>query len=271
MDIINKKYILLDKIGSGCFGSIYKAQNIRTKEYVAIKVEPIKDELKLLKNESKIYNHLNGSDNIPIVKWYGKDNKNYYMVINLLGDSLQNLMYSMKKFSPILILKLGIKIINILKFIHEKGFIHRDIKPDNFLFGLNKPDKLYLIDFGLCKSYLDKNDIHNKFKKTFSLIGSKNYASINAHEYNELSRRDDLESLCYMLLYFYNGNLPWRNMIDEKLIVNSKKKFLNENNNPAYILDLLRYVKAMEYDEKPNYYLIIDNFKKEIEFLSKNN
>ena len=74
-----------------------------------------------------------------------------------------------------------------------------------------------------------------------------------------------------MLLYFYNGNLPWRNMIDEKLIVNSKKKFLNENNNPTYILDLLRYVKAMEYDEKPNYYLIIDNFKKEIEFLSKNN
>jgi serine/threonine protein kinase len=271
MELINNKYILINKIGSGCFGSIYKAQNIRTKEYVAIKVEPIKDELKLLKNESKIYNHLNGSDYIPIIKWYGKDNKNYYMVINLLGDSLQDLMYSIKKFSLTLILKLGIKIINILNFIHEKGFIHRDIKPDNFLFGVNKLDKLYLIDFGLCKSYLDKNDIHNKSKKTFSLIGSKNYASINAHEYNELSRRDDLESLCYMLLYFYNGNLPWRNMIDEKLIVNSKKNFLNEKNNPTYILDLLRYVKAMEYDEKPNYYLIIDNFKKEIQFLSKNN
>lgn len=271
MDIINNKYILINKIGSGCFGSIYKAQNIRTKEYVAIKVEPIKDELKLLKNESKIYNHLNGSDYIPTVKWYGKDNKNYYMVINLLGNSLQNFMYSMKKFSLTLTLKLGIKIINILKFIHEKGFIHRDIKPDNFLFGLNKIDKLYLIDFGFCKSYLDKNDIHNKFKKTFSLIGSKNYASINAHEYNELSRRDDLESLCYMLLYFYNGNLPWENMEDEKLIINSKKKILNENKNPTYILDLLRYVKAMEYDEKPNYYLIIDNFKKEIDFLSKNN
>ena len=265
MDIINKKYILLDKIGSGCFGSIYKAQNIRTKEYVAIKVEPIKDELKLLKNESKIYNHLNGSDNIPIVKWYGKDNKNYYMVINLLGDSLQNLMYSMKKFSPILILKLGIKIINILKFIHEKGFIHRDIKPDNFLFGLNKPDKLYLIDFGLCKSYLDKNDIHNKFKKTFSLIGSKNYASINAHEYNELSRRDDLESLGYMLLYLYKGELEWQQIGDTKKILNMKQKITQNENIPEILRNYLKYVRCLEFEETPNYILLTDMFKREID------
>lgn len=272
MELINNKYILINKIGCGCFGSIYKGQNVRTKEYVAIKVESIKDELKLLKNESKIYNYLNGCDCIPFVKWYGKDDKNYYMVINLLGNSLQNLMDSKKKFSLSLVLKIGIKIINILKIIHEKGFIHRDIKPDNFLFGVNQIDKLYLIDFGLCKSYLDKNRLHNKLKKTFSLIGSKNYASINAHEYNELSRRDDLESLCYMLLYFYNGNLPWRNIVDENLIITSKKNFLNENsiNNSNCILDFLKYIRAMEYEEKPNYYLIIDNFKREIEILSKN-
>jgi serine/threonine protein kinase len=192
------------------------------------------------------------------------------MVINLLGNSLQDLMNKMKRFSLTLILKIGIKIVNILKIIHEKGLVHRDIKPDNFLFDVKQFDKLYLIDFGLCKPYLDKNGEHNNLKKTTSLIGSKNYASINAHECNELSRRDDLESLCYMLLYFYYGFLPWSDIFDEHLILNSKKTILHKNIAPKIILDLLRYVLSMKYDEKPSYCLIIDNFKNEIESLSKN-
>ena len=110
MELINKKYILLDKIGSGCFGSIYKGQNIRTKEYVAIKIESINDNLKLLKNESNIYQYLNGCEGMPYVKWFGKDKTNYYMVINLLGDSLQYCMNKMKKFSLTLTLKIGIKL-----------------------------------------------------------------------------------------------------------------------------------------------------------------
>jgi serine/threonine protein kinase len=118
MELINNKYILLNKIGSGCFGSIYKAQNIRTKEFVAVKIEPIKDGSKLLKNESYIYQYLNGCQCIPNVKWFGKDNYNYYMVINLLGESLQDYMNKMKKFSLSLTLKIGIKLLIILKTIH---------------------------------------------------------------------------------------------------------------------------------------------------------
>ena len=148
MAIINKKYVLLDKIGSGSFGSIFKGQNIRTNEYVAIKIESIKDELKLLKNESNIYQYLNGCESIPCVKWFGKDEYNYYMVINLLGDSLQDLINKNKFFSLALTLKIGIKVLIILKTIHEKGLVHRDIKPDNFLFGLNRINNIYLIDFG---------------------------------------------------------------------------------------------------------------------------
>jgi serine/threonine protein kinase len=268
MDLINNKYVLLNKIGSGSFGFIYKGQNVRTKEFVAIKVEPIEHKLKMLKNESMIFWYLNGCDYVPSVKWYGKDEVNYYMVINLLGNSLQDLMNNMQMFTPILILKIGIKIVNILKIIHEKGLVHRDIKPDNFLFGVNEVDKLYLIDFGLCKSYLNKNGEHNPLKKTSSLIGSKNYASINSHECNELSRRDDLESFCYMLLYLYHGFLPWNDIVDESLIVTGKKILLNMNNSPKFILDLLSYVSAMNYEEKPNYYLIMHNFQRELETLS---
>lgn len=269
MEIINKKYILLDNIGSGCFGSIYKGQNIRTKEYVAIKVEPIKNELKLLKNESRIYQYLNGCDCIPTVKWFGKDSSNYYMVINLLGHSLQDLMNKMKRFTLVFTLKIGIKLIKILSIIHEKGLVHRDIKPDNFLFSLTQTNQIYLIDFGFCKSYI-QNEKHIKLKKNSSLIGSKNYASIMSHQQFELSRRDDLESLGYMLIYFFTGTLPWNNISDEETIISLKTNVSGNPNYPHVFLNFLRNIRLMKFEEKPNYYSIIDNFKREIELLSKN-
>ena len=92
MELINNKYLLMGEIGKGSFGSIYKGKNIRTNEEVAVKREYIHDQLKLLKNESKIYQYLNGCNCVPNVKWYGRDNRYYYMVINLLGNSLQDLM-----------------------------------------------------------------------------------------------------------------------------------------------------------------------------------
>ena len=103
------------------------------------------------------------------------------------------------------------------------------------------------------------------------MIGSKNYASISSHNCFDLSRRDDLESLGYMLIYFYSGSLPWNNVSDEETIINKKNRISYDNKIPSVLLDLLRYSMSLEYEEKPNYYLIIDNFKREIEILSKNN
>ena len=269
MTLINNKYEILNKIGSGSFGSIYKGQNRRTNDFVAIKVEPIINDLKLLKNESRIYQYLNDCDCIPKIKWYGKDDINYYMVIDFLGDSLQDLMNKSRRLPLILILKLGIKLINILKIIHDKGLVHRDIKPDNFLFGFNQINNVYLIDFGFCKSYMNNGE-HIKCKKINSMIGSKNYASINSHNKLELSRRDDLESLCYILLYFYLGSLPWNSIEDESQIIHLKNNVVYCLEYPSVILHFLKYVKSFDYEEKPNYYLMIDNFMKEIEILSKN-
>jgi len=270
MTIINNKYLILNKIGAGSFGSIYKGQNIRTQEYIAIKIERICDELKLLKNESQIYYYLNGCSGIPTVKWFGKDDKNYYMVINLLGPSLQELKCELRVFSLMLVLKLGIKLLLLLKTIHEKGLVHRDIKPQNFLFGLNKLNDIYLIDFGFCKSYLD-NDKHVVIKPTHNIIGSLNYASIMSHKRFDLSRRDDLESLGYMLLYFLSDNLLWNNERDESVIIKKKIEIIDNNSYPSVILNFIIYSRSLEYEETPNYYLIIDSFKKEIELLSKIN
>ena len=271
--LINNKYLIIKKIGEGSFGTIYKGQNIRTKEYVAIKVEPIRKGTKLLKNESIIYNHLNNCLGIPSVKWFGKDRVNYYMVINLLGESLQDLKNKNDSFSLKLTLQIGINIINLLKTIHDNGLIHRDVKPDNFLLGLNsKSTQIYIIDFGLCKPFIYKEK-HIEMKTTHSLIGSRTYASINAHDYMELSRRDDMESLGYMMLYFYLGELSWKDLIigsnkdiDEE--IKYKKKNLKIESLPEVLVNYMKYIKNMEFTEKPNYFLIIDNFKRAIEDIS---
>ena len=211
MTLVANKYKIIEKIGNGSFGEIYKGANVRTSQHVAIKVELIKNNTLLLKNEAKFYQYLKDINCIPNVKWFGKDSINYYMVIDLLGESLQTLKEKKNKLTLKDTLNIGIHIINLLKSIHDKFLIHRDIKPDNFLFGLNnKSSQLYLIDFGFCKTYIN-NDLHIKMRNTSNLIGTPMYASINAHNLLELSRRDDMESLAYMLIFFYYGKLEWQN------------------------------------------------------------
>ena len=262
--MINKKYNLISKIGEGSFGSIYKAENIRTREYVAIKVEPINSSTNLLKNESVIYQYLLNTIGIPNVKWYGKDDKNYYMVINLLDKSLEELKEQRQKFSLKLTLQIGLQLLNLLKSIHNKGLLHRDIKPDNFLLGLNNnKNQLYLIDFGFCKTYLN-NDKHIEMKKTSGMIGSLTYASLNAHNMIELSRRDDLESLGYMLIYFLLGNLPWKQERDVNNIIKYKTNIILDNKIPEIIKKYMIYVRNLEFNETPDYELLIHIFLNDI-------
>ena len=264
MSLIGNKYKLLEKIGEGAFGSIHKGENVRTKELVAVKVEPIKNNTKLLKNESIIYQYLINNDGLPNVKWFGKDKTNYYMVLNLLGESLESLKERKGSFSLKLVLQIGIQIINLLRMIHNKGLVHRDIKPDNFLLGLNNKNKqINIIDFGFCKTFLNDNK-HIDIKKTNNIIGTNNFASTNAHEFNELSRRDDLESLGYMLIYFYLGNLPWKDYSNNEMIKIMKNNIVNDESIPKVILKYFEIIKCLEFKEAPNYELLINIFKNEL-------
>jgi serine/threonine protein kinase len=264
MNIINNKYKLLEKIGEGAFGSIYKGENIRTNEYVAIKIESIKSNYKLLKNESIIYQYLINTVGVPNVKWFGKDDNNYYMVINLLGESLQSIKNNKITFSLKLVLQIGIQIVLILKSIHDKGLVHRDIKPDNFLIDNNKQNKqIYIIDFGFCKKIV--KNIENK--KTNSLIGSLTYASINAHKLVELTMRDDLESLGYMLIYFFKGELEWQKINDTKIVMGMKESIINDESIPEILRVFLKYIKMLKYADIPNYKFLENMFKREIQIL----
>jgi len=262
--IINNKYKIIEKIGEGCFGSIYKGKNIRTNEEVAIKIESIDNDIKLLKNESIIYQYLLNTSGIPSIKWYGRDEENYYMVINLLGKSLQEIKNKHKLFSLKTTLQIGIKLIILLRTIHEKGLIHRDVKPDNFLFGLNDFNRIFIIDFGFCKSFINhETNKHISMKKTNNLIGTQTYASINAHDYIELSRRDDMESLFYMLIYFCCGSLEWQNTTTEINNTSDKNQFIKQmkikmiekpsKNIPLILIKCIKMVRLLAFEEKPNY------------------
>jgi len=270
-DVVNKKYKIINKIGGGSFGQIYKGQNIRTSEFVAIKVEPIAGGINLLKHESIIYQYLQNCRGVPPVKWFGRDDNNYYMVINLLGESLQSIKNKKQTFSLRLVLQIGIKIIKLLKTIHDKGLVHRDIKPDNFLLGLdNDKNNIYIIDFGFCKTYV-RDGTHIPLSKTSNLIGSLTYASAKSHDFIELARRDDLESLGYMLIYFYLGTLPWQTILEtddiHRRIKELKGEILECDEIHGGLIEYLKYVVNLGFEEEPDYSLAIHIFEREIEIL----
>jgi len=256
--MISNKYNLIEKISEGSFGSVFKAENIRTKENVAIKFEIKMDTIKSLKNEAKIYQYLGKINGFPQIKMFGTTDKVNYLVIDLLGNSLSNTILGFNKLSLKTTLLIGIQMINRIKVLHENQLLHRDIKPSNFLFGLEKDtNKLYLVDFGFSKRYI-YNGTHIQEKKLTKIVGSLNFVSLNIHNYIEPSRRDDLESCIYIMLTMLLGKLVWFDKSNLNDIYKLKEQIILIEEVPAFIKILLNYVRKIKFDETPDYNYIIN-------------
>jgi serine/threonine protein kinase len=267
--IIANKYKILEEIGKGAFGKVYKGENIRTKELVAIKVEKVNGDIKSLKYETQIYQAITSGQKTAgflQVKWFGLIKDYYFMVLPLLGDSLGSFKRKFLdgKFSLNTIICFSIQMIQRLQYIHEKGFIHRDVKPDNFLFDLNTDvNNMYLLDFGFCKQYLLPDGSHIPMKTKKQLIGTPNYVSINIHNGIEPSRRDDLESVGYIMinLFYRDEEIKMTNMTEiiafKFNIISTdspeQEKKLGFQLVPQIIKDYLNYCKQLHFDETPNY------------------
>ena len=269
---IENKYHLLKKIGQGSFGSIYKAKNKQTDEYVAIKIEENTSNKSLL-HEAKVYKYISDIKGFPKIRLYGNTGNYTYMILDLLGYSLDNL----KKicggiFSLKTTLLLAIQMLRRIENLHNIGIIHRDLKPDNFMVSKKKKNNLiYLIDFGLAKFYRDKNGAHIPMVNGKKIIGTVRYSSIHMHEGVEQSRRDDLESLGYIFVYFLKGRLPWQGLSSKtettEEFYNILKKFKQNTSLDKLCKDIpeefknyLEYCRKLKFDEKPNYTYLMDIF-----------
>lgn len=262
---VGNKFRLGRKIGSGSFGDIYLGTDITNAEEVAIKLECVKSKHPQLHIESKIYKLMQGGVGIPMIKWSGSEGDYNVMVMELLGPSLEDLFnFCSRKFSLKTVLLLADQMISRVEYIHSKNFIHRDIKPDNFLMGLGKKGNLvYTIDFGLAKKYRDaRTHQHIAYKENKNLTGTARYASINTHLGIEQSRRDDMESLGYVLMYFLRGNLPWQGLKAatkrQKYDRISEKKMSTPIEElckgfPSEMATYLNFCRSLRFDDKPDY------------------
>ena len=256
--MISNKYKIIQKIKEGSFGTIFKAENVRTHELVAVKSELKNIDKKTLKNEAKIYQYFGRLDGFPQLKWFGTTANNTYLVIDLLGVSLNEMIQYYKAFSLKTVLVLGIQIIKIIQTLHTTSLLHRDIKPDNFLFGIGTTtNKLHLIDFGISKRF-DFNGIHITQTKIHNLIGTPNFVSLNVHNKIEPSRRDDIESCIYIIVNMLFGKLEWFDNTDINNIYLLKSKLHTVQEIPAFIKIMLFYIHNLKFDESPDYNYIIN-------------
>lgn len=255
MVVIGSKYEIVEPIGEGSFGCIYKGRNTNTGKLVAIKSD--KGAGVILRNEAAMYRLLAGEAGFPRMRAFWVEDEGAFLVMDLLGRSLSSVCSELPGPRPVSVVALvGVEIIRRLRSLHERGVIHRDVKPDNLVFGTGtERTVLHLVDLGLARRYTDSDGRHCEMASGRDMTGTPAYASVSAHSGVTQSRRDDIESAAYVLLEMANGSLPWGDSNAEA--VKRENEWSTFSDVPGEFLTVLRYARSLGFRDRPNYdYLI---------------
>jgi len=285
--IFQNRYICQCEVKQGAFGVVYQGFDLTEKRPIALKLEKDKKShtTSSLTNEARILSKLKGLKGVPTLFWSGKKqgSDERALVMSYLGKDLQYHITKQKSFSLKTVIMAGVQLIKVLQAVHERGVVHRDIKPDNILTAYNEDEdnimktlkdkgdlgQLYLCDFGISKIYRENNK-HIDYKINKPFIGTIRFASEAAHKGYEISRKDDLESLGYVLVFLFKGKLPWQNI--DKALGNLRKdrvgvckqiEHLMEYfyDMPEEFLQYFKYVKGLTFKENPNYDYLVKLFQ----------
>ena len=244
--VLGFKYKVIDEIGIGTFGRVFSGINIYTNEKIAIKVEDKNTTKPLLKHETNICKYLNKIDGIPKIRWFGAEPHFIYAVFDLLGDNLVFYKETYRIFRTERVREIGLQLVKIIKKIHDKGILHRDIKPDNIMFDGN--GLVHIIDFGLAKrvKMVERNDR--------TLVGSEHFCSYFVMEGKEYTYRDDLLSVGYVLLYMLLKQLPWENMTVEEIYkMKHREKIIEKCQEYSWLRKYFTYCYDLSFNKQPCY------------------
>eukprot|EP00736_Rhodelphis_marinus_P014572 Rmarinus@m.2 len=261
------KYQISRRIGQGSFGDVYLGMNLasKTDEEVAVKIEAVGCDVPLLRTEANVYKLLIPFHGFPSIRYFGQEGDFNVLVLDLLGPSLEDLFnFCKRRFSMKTTLMLADQMISRLEHVHNVHYVHCDVKPENFLMGLRRnAHVVHLIDFGLAKKFRDPQTLkHVPYSEGRTLLGTARYASLNSMLGVEQTRRDDLESIGYMLVYFLKGSLPWQGFGSDHRKARSNRVAEAKMSTPLSKLceglpreffDYLEYCQDLAYDADPNY------------------
>ncbi|KRZ50895.1 putative serine/threonine-protein kinase [Trichinella nativa] len=257
--LLKDQWLILEKLGSGNFGAVYKCEDQSTKEIVAVKAEDANRDESALALEIHILKLLQGGKHICQLYSYGTCFGLHFMIISLLGKSVWELQTETPdgQFSISTYLRISVQSLHALEALHSVGYVHRDVKTDNLTIGYGEVEqrRIYLIDFGLAKRYTDENGNVRQPRRKPGFRGTSTYASISAHKQKELGRVDDLWSWLYTTMEMASGHLPW-NGLKKKKLLEAKITFGVEDICqvlPIEFKEIFLHLLSLTYYDCPNY------------------